>query len=484
MSRNEILNEVRTFLSDSQRAKYNALGDFLRERCESVARDLGHNQVFRIYARKDKQPDQPLKSPVQIARKLARERKKRADIQVRDVTDIVAMTVVMQYPDQIPEFIDRLKAALDREHLTLKVEEKAKRGYYATHIDVYSKRADWRHIYCEIQVKTMLHDAWSAKMHDLNYKPGGAMDQRLDRMMSTLGNTLQSIEVQSETLRTLIHDRWQHDQVWRQIVRRTSLEQVTHWYSESHVPGGDADSIVKDMTADLAKLEPDIWAQDPSFLDELTRRVTDLCRSDLRRAWWLAAAIAGCSRRQSNFDFAIELIDEWIPEGIAMLSDGNADLHPAEIWFAPMACQALGACDTAIDLSETILEHAPGWPADEVACVKLNLAHFLMEAFYFAPASSAEDRQRQATRVHTLITDAAQELRNEDPSAFHDAEGLHKVVFGSDAATIRAGIDLIQRGRDEASDAIRDYANKTYELHARLAWRRLAEVENGQMPNI
>ena len=52
------------------------------------------------------------------------------------------------------------------------------------------------------------------------------------------------------------------------------------------------------------------------------------------------------------------------------------------------------------------------------------------------------------------------------------------VTFAAQAAEIQEAIKLIERGRDEAPDHEKQVAIAYYELHARLAWRRLLEVEN------
>lgn len=84
----------------------------------------------------------------------------------------------------------------------------SKDGYHAHHMVFLSDEAKHADLHCEVQVKTMLHDAWAAKTHDLNYKPQGQTDKRLSRMMQVFGDALEFIEVQSELLRHLIHERW------------------------------------------------------------------------------------------------------------------------------------------------------------------------------------------------------------------------------------------------------------------------------------
>jgi hypothetical protein len=296
--------------------------------------------------------------------------------------DIIGLTVVVYYPDQIEIVVREVRA---HQGLFLGVEKDApvtRNGYHAHHIVVQSNDPAHADLRCEVQVKTMMHDARAAKMHDLNYKPQGYTDKRLSAMMGVFGDALQSIEKQSELLRNLIHERWNAEVGRRRAARRTLFSQLP---------------VIRSRKA---------------FSDEANKIYRDI---------------------QS----------------------------------------ACGSLEGAISTSNYILAHI-ALPAEDRAMVQFNLANFLVEEAAFDPM--LPDTAARRARIEALMRDCAH-IEVEDPSAFHDLRGMLELAPSADAAAVRRAVDQIRLGLDTAIAEDQDIALMYFELHSRLAWRRLLELE-------
>lgn len=202
-----IQQEVDRHFSDTRnRQAYEALLDEIQAHCEAIGATLGAGIVRDVYSRRDKQKNDPFKSQFKIARALVSLRAGDPTAGVTSIQDIIGQTATVYYPDQIDTVTTRLLERFRRRFRIEKNQLKADNGYYARHIVVVSNRPAHADRRCEVQVKTMVHDAWAAKMHDLTYKPQGQTDQRLSGMMQVLGAGLQAVEEQSVLLRQLIHE--------------------------------------------------------------------------------------------------------------------------------------------------------------------------------------------------------------------------------------------------------------------------------------
>ena len=207
----ELQSEVETWFARAQGSQM--LRDFLadvRTPCEAIEEALGPAVVRAVYSRGDKQENgEILKSFPKIAIALAKQRRSRPDASILTVEDIIGLTIVVYYPDEAALVLERLRAHAGLHVVNPSTDApKITNGYYAHHVVMRSNDPRHYNAHCEVQIKTMMHDAWAAKMHDLVYKPQGHTDKRLSTMMNVFGEALQSIETQSELLRNLIHERW------------------------------------------------------------------------------------------------------------------------------------------------------------------------------------------------------------------------------------------------------------------------------------
>lgn len=473
MLQREVLNDVDAVIANKRRS-YEALLRCVEEVCNQAKKRLGPNVVSRVYGRDAKQAGEILKTNAKIAEKLQKRRKDEVDCEVTDIRDIIGLTAVVQYPDQIHVFIDEVCNALTREGITAdKIERVEKPGYYATHVDLVSHGAEHAGLWCELQVKTMLHDAWSAKMHDLNYKPSGIIDARLDSMMRLIANSIEAIEMQSETLRDLITERWRIETAWRRAARRKMFELMPAWMQRSASEAANA--IRADMEAAQEAIST---AENGSpMLREFVGRVSALRKHSLRQSWAVAAYLGSLRHEDGTHShFALSMVDDWVAQLIRTPA-GKNECEDYEGWSAPLACYAIGEIGRAISMSRDLLTRWSPKSKDTFFYLRINLANFLIEQEYFMPSKSVEARQSVLAEVEEHIAVCAP-LEAQDASPFLDLRGMVKVAFAQTAEDVRDAIELIQRGRDEAVPEEKEVAEAYYQLHARLAWRRLLELEN------
>ena len=115
------------------------------------------DHVYRIYTRADKQQGRFLKEVWKIAATMA----KHGYENLWDVHDVIGMTVVVPYPsdiDVVREFITAHSTAGTWQ--IYKEKRKDMHGYYAYHFVVTLRETVLSSIKCEIQIKTVLQDAW------------------------------------------------------------------------------------------------------------------------------------------------------------------------------------------------------------------------------------------------------------------------------------------------------------------------------------
>lgn len=177
--------------------------------------------IYKIYSRGSLQNGDELKSSRKIRLKFDEFNLELGvgEASVFDVPDIVGLTIVVSYPSDISTVSERFDALVEAGELIVpfpvgrtanvgKIVTRHGRaiesgGYYACHYNVRLPAITSGPI-CEVQIKTLLHDAWGAKTHDLTYKPAGKIGAELLDSFELLGTNLANLDLQSDVLRTSI----------------------------------------------------------------------------------------------------------------------------------------------------------------------------------------------------------------------------------------------------------------------------------------
>jgi len=480
----EAVKRARIFLGDN-RLRYKALCDDIRAACESVARTRP-GIVRRIYGRDEKQEgtrlsEVALKAPAKVAKKWSEDYRGQGSF--AQIPDIAGLTIVVYYADQIDGVLAAVIAKLAEARIVAG-EPRVKKtdGYFATHVVFTSNNIRNVDLKCELQVKTMLHEAWSSKTHDLTNKPRVRNDDRLSRMMNAIAETLQAIEVQSETVRDLIHERWNADQAWRDALQSYSFKSLPNWVSMDGY-GVEAKELRNLIEANEGHLRtaPD---SDPAY-QRIAVRVHRLCENVVREGYILRAYLAVVRGQEAEREAAIESALQWLSVADGELREGRAKSY--EVWSIPLVLQACGDLAAAIWAGHQLRGGFPSLSEREQKIVSFNLANHLVEDSYFAfPARASEltgragDSFQAAKRAIEKLMDIAAPLRAEDETAFLDLDGMFAVVFSEKAKEIEAGIEKITAGNTNVPDDAREAASAYYNLHIRMAWRRLLELETSE----
>jgi ppGpp synthetase/RelA/SpoT-type nucleotidyltranferase len=463
----EVSQEVdKYFAEEANKDGYRRLLDRIERLCKDIKRDLGEEIVRAVYSRKDKQDGNPFKTPAKIAKALTEKRRNDPDTPITSIEDIIGLTLVVYYPDQVHLVRDRIahRVAADPTLHMERHKDVVRNGYHGHHITLQSNDSADADMKCEVQIKTMMHDAWSAKMHDLNYKPHGHTDLRLSAMMSVFGDALESIEQQSVLLRTLIHERWNAEVGRRKAVGHSlfgHLRNITDGFSK------DADEIYRVIHKASVEGPPG----NPPW-STISPRVVAHGRKSAREGAWLALCLAKVSNDPEHAALAARRVNEFVNQ--VRIRGPVENLDGRDFWSVALGLSACGNLNGAIEVSDYVLEYLTWLPAEDITMVRFNQANFLVERAVFEPIGADGDGLRR--RVDDLLA-ACAEVEQDDPSAFHDLRGMLAIALATEAEAVRDAIVLIERGLTEAREIDRDIANVYHELHIRLAWRRLLELE-------
>lgn len=187
--------------------------------------------VYNIYSRGDLQGGSEIKSPRKIRLKANQYAGSRKDPHYNflDMPDIVGLTISVLFPSDIqsvvrhideliqtvwwPAYVKRtgrrkatakkgpISGQVRAETIYGEIHEDEAEGYYACHF--YVRLAEGEPI-VEIQVKTVLHDAWGRKTHDLSYKNQVRIGKVVKDQFASLGQMIARVDLQSDFLRTQI----------------------------------------------------------------------------------------------------------------------------------------------------------------------------------------------------------------------------------------------------------------------------------------
>ena len=212
--------EVSGFMERNRERYLAHLAEVLRQIEELRKADPRLRSIYKIYSRGDLQGLDELKSARKIRLKFNEWNQEQGATQASlfDVPDVVGLTIVVPYPSGIDAVAAAIDAAVDAKQpksvrmgssdpastlVTRHGRGLASKGYSACHYNLRIPGAGKRPI-VEVQIKTLLHDAWGAKTHDLTYKPSGRIEEELLVSFDLLGSSLANLYQQSDALRTSI----------------------------------------------------------------------------------------------------------------------------------------------------------------------------------------------------------------------------------------------------------------------------------------
>jgi len=192
-------------IHEGHRESYEKLAEYAVGRC------MEFRQRYPKVARMIFSREPRVKTLPSILQKIETMRNTEPKVQYEDLNDIVALTVLCPYESDVKQFIEWMKkafASVNSDKKAYRVYDSGHRGYHYVvmltdaEMETYPR---FNGLHFEIQIKTLLQEAFDAKSHDLAYKPGHLeVGDELKRQFALLSASLNAIDNQTEFLKDLI----------------------------------------------------------------------------------------------------------------------------------------------------------------------------------------------------------------------------------------------------------------------------------------
>jgi ppGpp synthetase/RelA/SpoT-type nucleotidyltranferase len=490
--------------------------------------DLRMASVYKIYSRGDLQPNNDeLKHPRKVRLKSDDfHRKKGAGpVSLFDLPDIVGFTIVVSFPSDITRVASLIDDLIDQRKfrkatlggvITGATPAAAKRivtrhgraiesdGYFACHYNVSTNGVGRARPIVEIQIKTVLHDAWGLKTHDLTYKTTGHTDLSLLISFSLLGDMLANVDLQSDTLRDSIN----RSAAVREAKRARLQWELLHAPVQAAVSRLEAagDPCAPDLRAILEAIEDNGSTWTPAESEarqQLLQETFETLPYETCQVWCLLAAR---SKLGNDSQSAREAITEWEQRSTDELD---------QLWArstAALAAFAAGEASEAIDIAEEAAAAALKFDATSATSsqlerlARLSNALFSSLSYYHADRIGSHEGRTRDSRSQAL--DWLARARTIAPSLGLPQEGIdsdRKVIDVALADPARAGRtfatldneafvliqtadsegelrrvrDLLQFLHDKKPPGSDPAASLLFDFHDYCARMRLAELEAG-----
>lgn len=312
---------VKEFLADN-RDKFVRASEAIREKITS---QLNSVDVYKIYGRADKQGSEPLKNARKVRLKFNEyfQRLGQAEGSLFSVPDIIGFTIVVTFPSDISNVCSIIDQMIDDKELgrhpdappPKPVESGDKNpiktkfgraitsgGYFACHYNVVQiGPGGGNKPQCEIQIKTILHDAWGAKSHDLTYKPSSKISSDLTKTFEVLGDMLAQVDEQSDIVRnSIVRTAAARQKRKHQVLSATISEAV-----KNIVKDEDLTDIVNAIEAKGSNVD---WPFCRESIDVITKKFEN---KNYKDACLTYVFLSFSIRNAALFQQALEAIEEW-----------------------------------------------------------------------------------------------------------------------------------------------------------------------------
>jgi ppGpp synthetase/RelA/SpoT-type nucleotidyltranferase len=448
--------------------------------CNKTQQMLGTDVIDSIYTRGAGVGESIFKDPAKIAYKVRQKGHTPGTKAYLALNDIVGLTVVVKYPDGIPEVIKRVRKSLRSKKITVgqKEEHINKSGYFATHV-VCSGQFSAEVLNCEIQFKSILHDAWSAKMHDLTYKPSGVLDPKLNALMASVASTIESLERQSILIRDMIKENWNVEEKTRRAARQELFANMLDYGAD--VWRADAGAELNALREEIEKAGSLLASEplDGKIVKRLTAAVSECCSNSqsVRYGWMMAGRIASLRATPDLVRFFSTQADLWLSHAEKLLQ-GGPDVEK-EIASVPLMYYVIGDLDRAIECAE-YLNSAPAFATlsdVKKALIEFNRATFLCEREYHRPTQNSAMKASLRAEIEAILASPTLQLVPNVESSIKDTQGLAKIAFAETQDEVRLGIEDCAQARALSLPQEQTVTDAYADLNLRLGWRRYFELE-------
>lgn len=465
------IEDVSEFLK-IRRDEYITCLDLMKNRIrELMFLPDAEGKIYRVYSRGEKQRNQEFKEDWKIAkvvneiRKGNKEKKVPAkpNFPIQDLGDIIALTIVCVYNSDKDVVVGLVKSEIkQKKFIKHHGGPKKEGGYYAYHFVLGLTQC--KGIRCEVQIKTLLHDAWVAKTHDLTFKPQGELDNRLKEQMEILGDTLASIDQQSELIRSMIQEKWFFDKKRKEAAKHVTLLSLKH---EKPPEKKAKAKVYKEILKDLEKNEA-IYRETEFGSSQLSKILSkidsfaDDGNYDAYSCHMLANLV--CMRRKNDLDnLMVDALDRWIAGSSSTIETVTA------VGIKGLSLFCLGRIEEAIQVTKKALKLAQRNDVKKwVILGKGNIAYFLSE-LADTPVGNKLNAEKNARKY---INEALKEAKGtEDEASLKDTLGVVLISFGKTEKDVRQGLQMCKEAFDQNPN--KEVATLYFEIHERRAFHQI-----------
>jgi len=461
---------------DQHRSNYLHLLEIIKQYLKALftGDSAGMEAVYRIYSREES-PGQigEIKSILSLTEKIKRNKYKQLDGRLFGINDIVACRVIVYYRYQIQFVTQKIRETANRFELKIEEDEyRNQNGYHAHHLVLSSAHHDLQNLRCELQVKTVLHDAWAAKTHGFTYKPRSQLSPFDINMMQSFGDGVEALEAQSELLRL----RWTQE---RETLKLRQKARIAYAARKAMLRNFDPpqsnkleltkifDEVYKNIIRCMAYLS-DCSLDDPDLVSILGS--IEKIRSQqngIEFAFKLLTLTASIRNKGDLNKDAEKYLEEWIE--FTRKEKAEATYWRSSVYYL------IGEIEAAI---LTIREYLLNQPCIDKWnwAVQFNLLNYICQSEMVQPSDEHSKRKEEC---EVLISDLELNNINKEDinySAAQDTLGAYLIAFGNTEEEIYLGITTCQNAYRNSSD---DESGIVFRmLHERIGWTKLLSMES------
>jgi hypothetical protein len=307
----------------------------------------------------------------------------------------------------------------------------------------------YRNVKCEIQVKTILEEAFDAKTHDLTYKPGRwEVSEELEKQFAILAGSLHAIDRQSEFLQDLILEEEKEFALRRQA--------CALFYFQDE----DALAVARELGIDINVLDPDKLKQDET--SKLAEKIKLTASKGLSKGFCKFVALC-----------ALKLSNEYLAEEALQYSRRFVEESPGEgkrFLMRSSVKWVFGYFEDAIeDASEGVGLAMAGGDQDLLKDFKNSFVYFVTDW----KLQKGEENKEWVDKARKYVGEIKANIDTARPDAL-DTCGIFTIAFENTRDEIDAGRALIKRSLDRRPDD--EVYKYFFRYHEYIALRRLLKI--------
>ena len=433
---------------------------FIFEIFEDLRLESAEHLIRFVLARQD------IKDLKSVVTKINRKRKKQPDYDFDLIEDLVGIKVICPYTSSAKEVMDKMfrQPSFKVEPHTIDEALRTTRsGYRGWHFvaepspELINIKPSFMSAKCEIQIKTMIQEAWDAQTHDITYKQEELVDERLLSLLKNQSEMLASHDAQSENFRGMIQEFEEKEKEHRCIAAATYLYLSTS--------SGIFDYFRKYCNLDLELQRREIFplssinmARVNGFID-CYRRKKHLDKDLIKFVAYIALNQEEIEQERMALAFAREFLT-MNPQ------NPSAEDAIAGIYWA------LNRFEEAIKHGNYAIKKAMN-NGDNISPYQDNYCYWVADAVR-AHIDVKNDVRRQ-------VFECSNRLSQEHPNnpKYLDTAAFVKISMGNTVEDIKSGRELLKRSRDLIMMSSDEETQKIYrvfsERHEKLAKSRLAK---------